>query len=92
MDPKGGMKTPSYRNVVANEKEGARARRPPFQLSPHLRGKILQDEQSSGKDMEVEAKKSHPKATRTWEPGKCIPQAIKAPRYVINSTRVEEHT
>ena len=42
--------------------------------------------------MEVEAKMSHPKETRTWELGKCIPQATKAPRYMINSTRVGEHT
>jgi hypothetical protein len=42
--------------------------------------------------MEVEVGTSHPKESRTWEPGKCIPQASKAPRYVINSTRVGEHT
>jgi hypothetical protein len=40
----------------------------------------------------VEAKTSHPKATCTLEPGKCIPQTTKEPRYVINSTRVGEHT
>jgi len=42
--------------------------------------------------MEVEAEMSHPKTTHTWEPGKCILEATKAPRYVINSTRVGEHT
>jgi hypothetical protein len=42
--------------------------------------------------MEVEASTSHPKASRNWEPGKCIPQTDKPPQYVINSTRVGEHT
>jgi hypothetical protein len=42
--------------------------------------------------MEVEVRTSHPKESRSWEPGKCIPQTDKPPRYVINSTRVGEHT
>jgi hypothetical protein len=42
--------------------------------------------------MEVEMSTSHPKASRGWEPGKCIPQSDKPPRYIINSTRVGEHT
>jgi hypothetical protein len=35
---------------------------------------------------------SHPKASRGWEPGKCIPQSDKKPRYTIKSTRVREQT
>jgi hypothetical protein len=42
--------------------------------------------------MEVESSMSHPKASRGWEPGKCIPQSDKPPRYTISSTRVGEHT
>jgi hypothetical protein len=42
--------------------------------------------------MEVKVESSHPKVTHVWEPGKCIPQASVAPRYVVNSTRVGEHT
>jgi hypothetical protein len=42
--------------------------------------------------MEVEANTSHPKVTCMWELGKCIPQTTKAPRYVINSVKVGEHT
>jgi hypothetical protein len=42
--------------------------------------------------MDVEPSTSHPKASRGWEPGKCIPQSDKPPRYLISSTRVGEHT
>jgi hypothetical protein len=42
--------------------------------------------------MEMEVEPSHPKASRNWEPGKCIPQAPTTPKYVIKSTRVGEHT
>jgi hypothetical protein len=44
------------------------------------------------KEMETEVGTSHPKAPQGWEPGKCIPQMEKTPRYLISSTRVEEHT
>jgi hypothetical protein len=42
--------------------------------------------------METEAGTSQPKPPRSWEPGKCIPQMEKPPRYLISSTRVGEHT
>ena len=40
----------------------------------------------------MDANTSCPKALRGWEPDKCIPQMDKAPRYLISSTRVGEHT
>jgi hypothetical protein len=42
--------------------------------------------------MKVEAEPSHPKSSRNWEPGKCIPHETIAPRYVVSSTRVGERT
>jgi hypothetical protein len=42
--------------------------------------------------MDTEAGTSQAKPHRGWEPGKCIPQLEKAPRYIISSTRVGEHT
>jgi hypothetical protein len=42
--------------------------------------------------MEIEAEPSHPKVARAWEPGKCLPQAPTAPRYVVRSERVGEQT
>jgi hypothetical protein len=40
----------------------------------------------------MDAESSHPKAAQVWIPGKCIPQALVAPKYVIKSTRIGEHT
>jgi hypothetical protein len=57
-----------------------------------LREKLLTREQGLRKAMDVEPSTSHPKASHGWEPGKCIPQSEKPPRYLISSTRVGEHT
>jgi hypothetical protein len=42
--------------------------------------------------MDVEPSSSHTKEPHGWEPGKCIPQSEKTPRYLIGSTKVSEHT
>jgi hypothetical protein len=42
--------------------------------------------------MDVEPSMSHPNASHGWEPGKCISQSEKPPRYLISLTRVGEHT
>jgi hypothetical protein len=57
-----------------------------------MREQLLQDELTDNKEMDVEVGTSHPKVTRMWEPGKCIPQSNTTPRYVIISTRVGENT
>jgi hypothetical protein len=59
---------------------------------PHLRDQLLAKEKGFNKAMDVEPSTSHPKASQGWEPGKCIPQSDKLPRYTISSTRVGEHT
>jgi hypothetical protein len=82
---------PLIQERVANEMDGVRARRPSFEPPSHLREHLLQEEQSNGKSMDMEAESSHPKASRNWVPGKCIPQAPIALKYVIKSTRVGEH-
>jgi hypothetical protein len=51
----------------------------------------MQNEQLMGKAMEVEGESSHPKETRSWEPGKCIPQLETALRYIISLERVGEN-
>ena len=42
--------------------------------------------------MEIDPEKaaSIPTSTAPWKPGKCIPQAPQAPKYVISSPRIEE--
>jgi hypothetical protein len=56
-----------------------------------MREQILAREQGLKADMETDADTSQPKQPRRWEPGKCIPQAEKTPRYLISSNRVGEH-
>jgi hypothetical protein len=92
MDTGEGVKTPSYNNVVANEVPGAGESGHPLSRRHISESKFMQEEQRFGKAMDVEAETSHPKVTRIWELGKCIPQSTTAPRYVINSARVGENT
>jgi hypothetical protein len=75
MSSEGGVKTPSYRNVTANEMDGARARRMPFEPLSHLCEQFLQDEQGQENETGMDVESSHPKSSRIWVPGKCIPQA-----------------
>jgi len=88
----GGVKPPSYRNVVVNETKNSRASRSPFEPLPHLRDQFLYEETDRDKGTGMDAESLHPKASRIWITGKCIPQAPIAPKYVIKSTRVGEHT
>jgi hypothetical protein len=44
------------------------------------------------KESNMDVESSHPKEAQVWIPGKCIPQAPVAPRYVIKTTRIGEHT
>jgi hypothetical protein len=92
MGEEGGGKPPSYRNVAANDKSGVRARRPTFEPPAQIRDQLLAKEQGLRTEMDTEAGTSQPKQPRSWEPGKCIPQLEKSPRYLISSTRVGEHT
>jgi hypothetical protein len=78
--------------VATNDKEGLRTKRPGFEPPPHLRDQLLAKEKGFIKAMDVEPSMTHPKASRGWEPGKCIPQFDKPPQYTISSTRVREHT
>jgi hypothetical protein len=44
------------------------------------------------KESNTDVESLHPKEARVWTLGKCIPQAPVAPRYVIKTTRIGEHT
>jgi hypothetical protein len=57
-----------------------------------MREQLLTREKGLSKAMDVDSSTSHPKAYRGWEPGKCIPQLKKTPRYLIISMRVGKHT
>jgi hypothetical protein len=87
-----GGKPPSYSDMAANDRTGTRAKRPAFEPPVHLREQLFSQEQSLGKEMELEPSSSNPQASKNWLPGKCIPQLEKPPLYRIKSTRVGEHT
>ena len=92
MGEEGGGEPPSYRNVAANKKSGVRARRPTFEAPTQIRDQLLAKEQGLRMEMDTEVGTSQSKQPWSWEPGKCIPQLEKSPRYIISSTRVGEHT
>jgi hypothetical protein len=92
MSAEEGGKPPSYSNITTNDRLGMRAKRPAFELPQQIWEQILAKEQGFRKEMETKASTSHPRAPRGWEPGKCIPQMEKVPRYLISSARVGEHT
>jgi hypothetical protein len=87
-----GGKPPSYNNVTTNDRSGTREKRSSFEPPLQLRDQLLAREQGLRKEMDVEARHVPSKSTSRWEPGKCIPQTDKPPRYLISSTRVGEHT
>jgi hypothetical protein len=90
----GGGQPPSYSNIAANDRSGTRVKRPAFEPPQQVREQLLAREHGLRKEMDTEAEAgtSQAKPHRGWEPGKCIPQLEKAPRYIISSTRVGEHT
>jgi hypothetical protein len=44
------------------------------------------------KESNTDVDSSHPKEAWYWIPGRCIPQAPVAPRHIIKTTRIGEHT
>jgi hypothetical protein len=90
--PSEGVRTPSFSNVVTDENKDRCLPRPSFEVSSSLCNSISFDNTHKGKSMEIDSESSHSKATRLWEPGKCIPQAPFTPKYIINTTRIGDQT
>jgi hypothetical protein len=42
------------------------------------------------REMEIDPMKEKAPASTPWLPGKCIPQAPQAPKYLISTPRIEE--
>jgi hypothetical protein len=87
-----GVKSPSYRNVVAKDPKNLQVRRLTFEPPLHPRDQFLQEEIEISKYSNIDDESSHPKSAQDWIPRKCIPQASVAPIYVIKTTRIGEHT
>jgi hypothetical protein len=86
----GGPPGPSYSFVIAPELGFKHFKRPPFEIPAEMKNIIWEDELSKEKPMEIDPKTNHPKAALSWEPGKCILQAPVAPKYTINSPKIED--
>jgi hypothetical protein len=82
----------SYRQVTAGGAEAERTKRPAFVPPPDLYSAIWEEGAPKDREMEIDPEKtaSIPTATAPWKPGKCIPLAPQAPKYVISSPRIEE--
>jgi hypothetical protein len=82
----------SYSQITANENAAAGTKRPTFETPPDMRATLLAEGTFKDREMDIDpAKETVPaKASAPWMPGKCIPQAPQAPKYVISSPRIEE--
>jgi hypothetical protein len=82
----------SYSRVTANENHEAGTKRPTFETPPDMRAQLLEEGTLKDKEMDIDPakEKSPANASVPWVPGKCIPQAPQAPKYVVSSPRIEE--
>jgi hypothetical protein len=70
---------------------GGGSRRPTFEPPPDLRSQLLFEGTFKDKEMDIDSGKTPTTSmSRPWIPGKCIPQAPQAPKYIISTPRIEE--
>jgi hypothetical protein len=81
---------PSYSSVTGKEHGSSHFKHPTFELPEGMQKLIWEDEMPKEKPMDIDPETSQPKAKRTWEPSKCIPQTTTAPKYTISSPRIED--
>jgi hypothetical protein len=88
----GGPRGPTYSQATTNGSMGEGSKRPTFEPPPDLRSKLLAEGTFKDKDMDIDSGKepAPASASRPWLPGKCIPQAPHAPKYIVSSPRIEE--
>jgi hypothetical protein len=88
----GGSNDASYSQATANGSSGEGLKRPTFEPPPDLRSKLLTEGTFKDREMDIDPENAATPATAStpWLPGKCIPQAPQAPKYIISSPRIEE--
>jgi hypothetical protein len=92
--PQGHGEVPTgtpYSQVTANTNSETREQRPAFETPPEMRAELLAEGTFKDRDTDMDQAKedSRVRTSVPWIPGKCIPQAPIAPKYVINSPRIE---
>jgi hypothetical protein len=88
----GGLNGASYSQATANGSSGEGFKRPTFEPPLDLRSKLLTEGTFKVREMDIDPENAATPATVStpWIPGKCIPQVPQAPKYIINSPRIEE--
>jgi hypothetical protein len=88
----GGPTSGSYKQATAGGADAERTKRPAFVPPPDIYSAMWEEGASKDLAMEIDPEKGAtiPPATAPWKPGKCIPLAPQAPKYVISSPRIEE--
>jgi hypothetical protein len=88
----GGPRGPSYSQEMANGSTREGSKRPTLEPPPDLRSKLLVEGTFKDKEMDIDSGKepTPASASRPWLPGKCIPQAPHALKYIVSSPPIEE--
>jgi hypothetical protein len=71
---------------------GGGSRCPTFKPPLYLHLKLLFEGTFKEKEMDIDSGKipASTSASQPWLPGKCIPQAPKAPKYIISTPQIKE--
>ena len=80
----------SYSRVTANGASPEGPKQSTFETPPDLRKELLVEGSFKDREMEIDPVKGKDPATVPWLPGKCLPQASQAPKYLIRTSRIEE--
>ena len=82
----------TYSQITANATSETRIKRPAFEMPPEMRKQLLAEGTFKDREMDIDSSKENAAARGSvpWVPGKCIPQAPQAPKYVVCSPRIEE--
>jgi hypothetical protein len=88
----GGPNGASYSQATANGSSGEGFKHPTFEPPPDLHSKLLMEGTFKDWEMDIDLENTTIPATAStpWIPGKCIPQAPQASKYIISSPRIEE--
>jgi hypothetical protein len=88
----GGPRGPSYSEATMHGNNRGSSRRPTFEPPPDLRSQLISEGTFKDREMDIDSGKTPAatSATRPWIPGKCIPQALQAPKYIVSTPRIEE--
>jgi len=86
---KGGSRGPSYNHEFTHDVNGDSFRRSSFEPPPDLWSQLLFEGAAKEKAMEIDPGIARAKAAHLWEPRKFLPQALKAPKYVVITPRIE---